>query len=143
MTHATNKIQWCLDKAKKELKAEHKHRGLLQVAPDEKRAREHLAKAEHNLQATFYLYEGGYTDWCSSSLFYTIYHCFLAILIKFGYESGNQECTFALIENLIEEKKIRFDINNLKELIKLTTNLIESDVIAKKYEKEMPDRKKE
>lgn len=34
------------------------------------------------------------------------------------------------------------DIQNLKELIKLTTNLIESDVISKKYEKEMPDKKK-
>jgi len=34
------------------------------------------------------------------------------------------------------------DIENLKELIKLTTNLIESDVIVKKYEKEMPEKKK-
>lgn len=32
------------------------------------------------------------------------------------------------------------DIQNLKELIKLTTNLIESDLIAKKYEKEMPEK---
>jgi len=33
------------------------------------------------------------------------------------------------------------DITNLKELIKLSVNFIESDVIAKKYEKEMPERK--
>ncbi len=34
------------------------------------------------------------------------------------------------------------DVQNLKELIKLSTNLIESDVISKKYEKEMPDQKR-
>lgn len=33
------------------------------------------------------------------------------------------------------------DINNLKELIKLTVNFIESDIISKKYENEMPDGK--
>src|SRR3989338_3539176 len=95
------------------------HRGLIKVKPDEKRAREHLLKAEHNLEATFYLHKGGYTDWCSSSLFYTIYHCFLGLLSKFGYETGNQECTFALIEMLIEEKKIRLEMNDLKEISSL------------------------
>lgn len=48
---------------------------------------------------------------------------------------GNDELHY----NRVWEDK---DIQNLKELIKLTTNLIESDIIAKKYEKEMPDRKK-
>ncbi len=108
-----------MDKAQKELKEGKKHRGLLQVNPDEKIARDHLAKAEHNLKVTLYLHDGGYTDWCSSSLFYTIYHCFLAVLVKFGYESRNQECTFALIENLIEEKKISFDIDDIREISSL------------------------
>ena len=47
---------------------------------------------------------------------------------------GNDELHY----NRVWEDK---DIQNLKELIKLTTNLIESDVIAQKYEKTMPDRK--
>ncbi|MBU1117553.1 DUF4145 domain-containing protein [Patescibacteria group bacterium] len=32
------------------------------------------------------------------------------------------------------------DIGNLKELIKLTVNFVESDIIANKYEEEMPDK---
>lgn len=51
----------------------------------------------------------GYSDWSASAFFYSIYQCFLAIALKFGYESGNQECTFALIESLIEDKKIDLD----------------------------------
>lgn len=116
MSHVKNKVKWCLEKAQKERKKGEQHRGLLQVPPDEQRAREHLAKAEHNLQVTLYLHDGGYTDWCSSSLFYTIYHCFLAVLVKYGYESRNQECTFACIASLIEEKKIHFESNDLKKI---------------------------
>ena len=106
MSHAENKVQWCLAKAKKELQEGNKHRGLTQISPNLIQAKEHLLKAEHNLKATLYLQKGGYTDWCSSSLFYTIYHCFLAIISKFGYESRNQECTFALISYLIETNRI-------------------------------------
>ena len=80
--------------------------GLVKVDTDLEKAREHLAKAERNLKITLYLQRGGYSDWCSSSLFYMIYHCFLAILAKFGYETRNQECTFAIIASLIEDKKI-------------------------------------
>ena len=103
MSHAKNKVNWCLNKAKKEGE---KHRGLVQINPNIEKARDHIAKAEHNLKATLYLQKGGYTDWCSSTLFYTMYHCFLALLAKFGYESRNQECTFALMANFIEEGKI-------------------------------------
>lgn len=106
MSHAKNKVEWCLNKAKKELQEGKKHRGLVKVDFDLEKAREHLSKAERNLKVTLYLQRGGYSDWCSSSLFYTIYHCFLAILAKFGYETRNQECTFALIASLIEDKKI-------------------------------------
>lgn len=35
-----------------------------------------------------------------------MYHCFLAIAIKHGYESKNQTCTIALIELLQEQGKI-------------------------------------
>ena len=38
-----------------------------------------------------------------------MYHCLLAIAAKHGYESRNQECTFALIYSLIEDKKIDFE----------------------------------
>ena len=42
-----------------------------------------------------------------------MYHCLLAIIAKFGYESRNQECTFALIHKLIEDGKIQL----AKELV--------------------------
>src|SRR3990167_5452004 len=83
MSHAKNKVDWCLNKAKKELQTGKQHRGLVKVDTDLEKAREHLAKAERNLKITLYLQRGGYSDWCSSSLFYMIYHCFLAIQQKF------------------------------------------------------------
>ena len=44
-----------------------------------------------------------------SAIFYCIYHCFLAISVKFGYESRNQECTISLIKMLKDEGKIEID----------------------------------
>ena len=116
MSHAKNKVNWCLNKAKRELQEGKKHRGLIQVDTDIEKAREHLAKAEHNLKVTLYLHKGGVTDWCSSSRFYTIYHCFLAIVTKYGYETRNQECTFALIASFIEDKKITISVEDLEKV---------------------------
>ncbi len=124
MSHAKNKVEWCLNKAKKELQEGKKHRGLLKVDADLEKAREYIVKAERNLKATLYLHRGGFNDWCSSSLFYMIYHCFLAILTKYGYESRNQECTFALIAGLIEDKKITISLDDLDKVT--TLNIIET-----------------
>ena len=73
MSHAKNKVEWCLNKARKELQAGKSHRGLVKVDADIEKAKDHLSKAEHNLRVTFHLQRGGFTDWCSSSLFYVIY----------------------------------------------------------------------
>ena len=118
MSHASNKIKWCLDKAKKELEHGKKHRGLIVRQQSNETANKHLAKAEHNLKAVFYLQKGGFEDWSISAGFYCLYHCMLAILAKYGYESRNQECTLAVVENLIQERKLLLDIkfvNALKE----------------------------
>jgi len=120
MSHARNKVEWCLKKVEREFKkGAKKHRGLLRVKPSIEKAREHITKAEHNLEAVFYLKKGGFSDWCASAAFYSMYHALLAILSKFGYESENQECTFALIYSLIEDKKI--DLN--KEIVYKITSL--------------------
>jgi len=50
MSHAKNKLDWCLKKAEKELKEHGKHRGLVIIKPDKKQALEHIKKAEHNLK---------------------------------------------------------------------------------------------
>src|SRR3989338_7248967 len=47
-----------------------------------------------------------------------MYHCCLAIITKFGYESRNQECTLALIESLIEDKKLDEDFRKYLDAIK-------------------------
>jgi len=84
MSHAENKLNWCLKKAEKELKISSKHRGLVQITPDITKSREHIKKAEHNLELMIHLKTTKYSDWCSSAAFYSIYHCLLAIALKFG-----------------------------------------------------------
>ncbi|MAG07932.1 hypothetical protein CMO89_00500 [Candidatus Woesearchaeota archaeon] len=113
MSHAKNKVEWCLRKAEKELKDSDTHRGLVKVNPSKEKAREYINKADHYLKATIYLKEGSFSDISASTVFYAMYHCLLAIAAKFGYEARNQECTFALINSLIEDGKIDIE----KEMI--------------------------
>ena len=109
MSEAENKVEWCLKKAERELKESDLHRGLVKVESNIELAEKHVTKAEHNLKASLYFEKGGFSDWSASAFFYTIYHCFLAILVKFGYETRNQECALAAIEMLNEQGKIKID----------------------------------
>jgi uncharacterized protein (UPF0332 family) len=115
MSQAQNNVRWCLNKAAKEIDECNKsgkrpvHRGLVLGKPDIEAARRHLEKATHYLQATQHLIKGEFADIGASTLFYSMYHCFLAIAMKFGYESRNQTCTISLIAHLIEEKRINLD----------------------------------
>ncbi len=111
MSHADNKVEWCLRKAEKELKTGDEHRGLVKIRPDVELARAHVKKAEHNLKAISDFKRIGYSDWSASAAFYAVYHCFLAIAARSGYESRNQECTFALIRSLIDNKEIDLDVS--------------------------------
>jgi uncharacterized protein (UPF0332 family) len=133
MSHAENKVNWCLRKAENELKEGKKHRGIIKSDENLQTAKEHLSKAEHNLMAISYFNKGGFLDWSMSAVFYCIYHCFLSISVKFGYESRNQECTIALIWYLKEKNKIRIDekfINMLE--ISDETERHESSIIEKR-----------
>ena len=136
MTHSKNKIEWCLKKAEKELKEKGKHRGLIKIKPDLNKANEFIAKAEHYLKATDYLKKGDFADISASTVFYSMYSCLLAVISKFGYESGNQECTFALIFHLIEEGKIDFDKNLLEKIASLEDNKDKEGIkdIREKYQ---------
>lgn len=107
MSQASNKVKWCLHKAKKELEAGTKHRGLIEINPDIEEAKKHINKAEYNFKALSTFEKFGLKDWSVSAAFYTIYHCFLAIISKYGYQSRNQECTIAIIEYLNEQGKIK------------------------------------
>jgi len=119
MSHAKNKLNWCLEKAKKELEEKGTHRGLVKLEPDKLKAREFMNKAEHYIQATSYLKEGNFSDIGISTIFYAMYHCLLGIAAKFGYFSRNQECTFTLIYYLIEDGKIDLEKSILDKISSL------------------------
>jgi hypothetical protein len=42
MTHAKNKVKWCLKKAQQELTEGNKHRGLIQAQPNPVKAKDHI-----------------------------------------------------------------------------------------------------
>lgn len=109
MSQASKHVDWCLKKAEKELAEKGFHRGLIKKEPDKELAGKHIAKADHNLQAAIQFSKIGYSDWSPSAFFYSLYHCFQAIIVNSGYETRNQECTIALIESLKEEGKIEID----------------------------------
>ena len=115
MSQAFNQFKWCLSKAEKEIEESKKlgknlkHKGLLKINSNIENAKGHINKAEHNLKAITRFKEIGFSDWSIAAGFYSIYHCFLAIASKFGYESKNQACPVALIEWLKEESKIDID----------------------------------
>ncbi len=115
MSQASKHVDWCLRKALKEieeckkLNKRPKHRGLLKINPNLEDAKEHVEKAIHDLEVTEYLKKGNFLDTGISTIFYSMYHCFLAIAAKFGYDSSNQTCTIALMEHLKEEGKIDID----------------------------------
>ncbi len=115
MSQASKQVDWCIKKAQEEIEEckkqgkKPKHRGLLKVKPSIEEAKRHIGKAEHDINVTEYLIKGGFRDASIGTIFYTMYQCFLAITSKFGYESGNQTCTIALIESLKEEGKIDLD----------------------------------
>lgn len=111
-SQASKHLDWCLNKAKREIeeckkqKKKIRHRGLLKIEPNKKLAFGHLQKARHNLEVFRLLRKNRFSDWSITAGFYALYHCFLAIAVKHGYESKNQTCTIALIETLQEQGKI-------------------------------------
>lgn len=116
MPQAENKVKWCLNKANKELSQGIKHRGLIEIKADINEAKNHIKKAEHNFKAVIAMEKSGFSDWSVSAVFYTIYHCFLAVIAKFGYESRNQECTIALVEHLKEQGEINISTEIIEAL---------------------------
>ncbi|MBI2105453.1 HEPN domain-containing protein [Candidatus Woesearchaeota archaeon] len=81
-----------------------------------------------------YLIKGNFPDWAVSASFYSIYHCLLAILAKYGYESRNQECTFAVVEHLIKNKKVDLDIQLLRKIASFEENLEAEDILTLREE---------
>ena len=101
MSQIESHLKWCLKD----------ERRLLKNKPDLVLAQKHLKKSEYNFGVLQTLEGMKIYDWALNVGFYAIYHCFLAILSKYGYESRNQSCTMTVLLNLIDEKKLSFDKN--------------------------------
>jgi uncharacterized protein (UPF0332 family) len=120
-----------LSKCLKEGEKGERHKGLRKMDISEERVKAHLKKAVHNFKAMISFQKTGFSDWSASASFYCLYHCLLALMAKEGYESRNQSCTFALIEDMIGRKKIALTTDDLKEIFDkdVTQNLQHSDKI--------------
>lgn len=94
-----------------------RYKGLRKINPNKELSLAHLNKAMHNFKAISFFQKNGFSDWSANAAFYTLYHCLLAILVKHGYESRNQSCTLALVEDLIDKNLVK-EINkeDLKEI---------------------------
>ncbi len=92
-------LKWCLKDSKR----------LVKTKPDLDLAQKHVKKSEYNYGVVQTLEKLKIYDWAFNVGFYAIYHCFLAILAKYGYESRNQACTVTVLLTLINDKKLDMD----------------------------------
>ena len=107
-----DKIKDCLKEGEKG----ERHKGLRKTNIFEDSIEGHINKAVHNFNAIDIFHRSGYSDWSASASFYCLYHCLLALLAKKGFESRNQGCTFAMIENMIDNKEVSLTKEELKEI---------------------------
>ena len=92
-------LKWCLKD----------QRRLIKTRSNLDLAQKHVKKSEHNYGVVQTLERLKIYDWALNVGFYAIYHCFFAILAKYGYESRNQACTITVLLSLINEKKLGLD----------------------------------
>lgn len=123
-----NKLDECFKEGEK---GRERHKGLKKIGTNEDLINEYLKKAGHNLNAVAEFKNIGYSDWSTSAAFYALYHCLLALLVKFGYQSRNQTCTFVFVEDLINKRKISLKLDELKEIFDrdITEDLAHSEKI--------------
>lgn len=120
------KLEWCLRKGETEKR---KHSGLRKIESSIEESKKHIEKAEHNLKFLDRVRDlKEFNDWIFPIAFYSIYHACLAVLVYFGYESRNQECTFTVLEKLIVDGKIGLS-NDDVELIRKLGEGVEEETI--------------
>ena len=120
-----NKLKNCIKEGEKG----ERHNGLRKIEFPAELINGHIKKAIHNFNAIDLFSKLNYSDWSASAAFYCLYHGLLALIAKKGFESRNQGCTFALIEQMIEDKEISLSKEELKEIFDkdITRNLERSN----------------
>jgi len=99
MPQIDNHLKWCLKDPRR----------LIKEKPNLDLAQKHIEKSEYNYGVVQTLERLKIYDWALNVGFYAIYHCFLGILWKHGYNSKNQSCTITVLLKLIEDKKLNLD----------------------------------
>ncbi len=116
MPQIDNHLKWCLKDPRR----------LIKEKPDLDLAQKHLEKSKYNYGVVQTLERLKIYDWALNVGFYAIYHCFLGILWKYGYNSKNQSCTITVLLKLIHDKK--FDLE--RDLVSQFDTLdVEKDLI--------------
>lgn len=68
----------------------------------------HLSKAEYNINFAYFLSKNDkYLDWGVVGLYYAVYHCSLALLIKKGFMSKNHNATLCVLMYYFSEFGLR------------------------------------
>jgi len=99
MPQIENHLKWCLKDPRR----------LIKEKPDLDLAQKHLEKSKYNYGVIQTLERLKIYGWALNVGFYAIYHCFLGILWKYGYNSKNQSCTITVLLNFIDDKKLDLD----------------------------------
>ena len=103
------KLKECFEDAIKDEKKGKKHKGILIVKPDSKKAEEYVGKAKINLELCEVYKQKGFDYKIPEEWFYTLYYCALAILSKFGVESRSQRCTAEFLRYVKDKGLVDYD----------------------------------
>lgn len=111
------KVYECFSSAKKDEERGKKHKGLIFVGGDNKKAEEYIKKSKTNL-GTCDLYKKQRLDYkIPEEWFYSMYYCALAILAKFGVESRSQKCTALFLRYVKDKNLIDYDDEFIDRII--------------------------
>ncbi len=122
------KVRDCFLLAKRDEERGKKHKGLILVKKDDKKAEEYLEKAKTNLK-TCELFKSHNLDYkIPEEWFYTLYYCALAVLAKFGVESRSQRCTALFLRYLKEKGCIEYDDEFIDRITVYSEKKEKSDV---------------
>ena len=121
-------LKECFKKSKRDEKNGIKHKGLVILDSDPKKAREYIEKAKRELELCDFYKEKGFDYKIPEEWFYTLYYCALAILSKFGIESRSQKYTALFLEYVKLKGLIEYDDDFIKRITVYSKKGEESDV---------------
>jgi hypothetical protein len=121
-------LKECFNKSERDEKNEIKHKGLIIIDSDPKKAREYIEKAKRELELCDFYKEKGFDYKIPEEWFYTLYYCALAILSKFGIESRSQKYTALFLEYARLKELIEYEDDFIKRITVYSKKGEESDV---------------